>query len=299
MDESRKKVYLATGVNQSYLSKAEPYIETLNRVSNIGSVVVTLDFDAPPEHRQRYPAVRFIRLSSAQVQSPNSNTCLQHGGFLPALDFIGPDDIILFTDADILMQRPFNEREIAFLRSLGADEIGVGYNRCENDYLCEEAGRLKPTLPIEEIRSKYPGIDKLKTYNTGVLVAGRRTYETLYQQYNERWAETDGLFDQYAKQQWLLSYLIQTRFRPRILPDSIHTHGHYPVALRVPGNAGYRFCIGAEPVVLNHFIQHPAEELAHDLTKQNNRLRRRVYRLSAALAVLGGLCLFLILRSFF
>jgi hypothetical protein len=297
MDESRKKIYLATGVNESYLPKADPYIQTLNRVSNVHNVVVTLDFDVSPEYRQRHSSVHFVRLSPSQVQSPSSNSCLQHGGFLPALDFVGPDDLVVFTDADIQMQRPFREEELAILRSFEADEIGVGYNKSENDYLAEEAERLKPRVPIDEIRSKYPGIDTLKTYNTGVVVARRRTYEKLYRKYDERWADVNNLFDQYAKQQWLLSYLIQTQFKPRILPDAIHTHGHYPVALRVPGDAGYRFCIGADPVVLNHNIQHPAEERVHELTKQNNRLRRRVRRLLAALAVVGVVCVFLIVRS--
>ncbi len=297
MEEPRKKVYLATGVNEKYLPRAEPYIRTLNHVCNIESLVVTLDFDVAPDYRQRYPSVRFVRLSSAQVQSPNSNSCLQHGGFLPALDFVAPDDILIFTDADIQMQRPFREEEMAFLRSFEAGEVGVGYNRSKDDFLCEEAGRLLPQVSIDELRSQYPGIDKLKTYNTGVLVASRRTYEKLYGRYNECWADLEGLFGRYAKQQWLLSYLIQTDFKPRILPDSIHTHGHFPVNLRVQGDAGYRFCLGTDPVALNHAIRHPAEDEVHELKRWNGRLRKRLRKMSVALAAIGALCVFLVVRS--
>ena len=164
-----------------------------------------------------YPRIRFLPLSSSQVASPNPNSCMQHGGFLSALSFLRETDIIIYTDADIELQRPLSPNEIELLRGFQDDDVGVGYNESKDDRLSLEALRLKPTVAPEELSTRYPGIDTLLTYNTGVLVANAKTYGRLYDMYNQHWPDFAPVFDHYAKQQWLLSYLVNRHFRPRVL----------------------------------------------------------------------------------
>lgn len=299
MDESKKEIYLVTGVNESYLPKASAYIETMHRNSNVRNIVITLDFEIPEIYREEYRSVRFVKISSDDVKSPNSNSCMQHGGFLSALDFVQDDDIIIYTDSDIKMQRGFSAAELDMLGIFGDDCVGASYNESDSDYLSEEAKRLKPNVSIEQLEAGFPSINKLMTYNTGVVVANYRTYGKLYDLYNRYWEDFKGMFKLAAKQQWLLSYLIGSYFKPKLLPALIHTHGKYPVSLRVKEDAGYRFLIGSEMVVFNHAIRHEAEHLVWRLNKQIRRQQRRVRRLYIALISLAIVCAFLIIRLLF
>ena len=292
-----KEIYLITGINESFLPSARAYIGTMHRNSNVRNVVITLDFEAPKVYREKYSSVKFIEISSAQVKSPNLNLCMQHGGFLAALNFVGESDIIIYTDADIKMQRSFSDAELEMLSSFDDDDIGVGYNESKDDFLSKEAERLKPTISIEALEVKYPGIFELPTYNTGVLVANYSTYSRLYRIYNQHWEDVKGTFEKAAKQQWLLSYLINRHFQPRILPEIIHTHGKYPVERRVKCEAGYKFHIGSELVVFNHTIWHESEALALELTKKVKRQNRHIKRLYIALISLAVVCVVLLIKK--
>ena len=282
-----KGIYLITGANQPFWPRAENYIKTINANSNIQNILITLDFDVEQKDKEKYNKVKFVRLNSSQVKSPNPNKCLQHGGFLSALDFISEEDIIIFTDADIKLQRPFSKTEIDFFRDISDNEIGVNYNRSKTDFLIEEAERLNPSLPISEIERRFPGISSLPTYNTGVIIAKLKTYLQLYNLYNKHWPEYENIFNKDAKQQWLLSYLINKDFKPLILPDLIHTHGKFPVELRVKEETDFKFTIDNKLVALNHYIQHPAEFEASMLNKEIRHLNRRISKLKKTLVLVS------------
>lgn len=302
MDTGKNEIYLVTGLNESYLSKADKYIESMNQNSNVRNIVITLDFEIPKNYQERYSRVRFVKLSSADVKSQNPNSCMQHGGFLSALNFVDPSDIVIYTDADIKVQRAFSNSELDTLCSFCHGDVGVGYNKDENDLLTDEAQNLKPKISLEELNKHYPGIYRLKTFNTGVIVATKKTYERLYELYNEHWESFSKMFNHYAKQQWLLSYLIQKHFSVKILSNLVHTHGHYPVELRVKRGAGYKFCIFSDIVVLNHAIPDEADvvtrELIRKLTRKVRSQSRRIKKLAVALIAVILIWLFLALKSF-
>lgn len=251
-----KPIYLVSGINEVYLPHADKYIETMQQNSNVKNVIITLDFDVPESYREKHDMIRFIRMPSSDVKSANHNSCLQHGGFLPALDFVEDSSVIIFTDSDINIQRPFTDEELLEFNSYTDDCIGVNYNKSDHDFLVEEASRLRQVIDNEEIEKMYPGIRILKTFNTGVVVANYKTYQRLYELYNQVWNNFGGIFKHFARQQWLISYLIQTNdFEIRILPYSLHFHGHYPLNLRVDaGRAKYKFCIDSEIVLFSHKI---------------------------------------------
>lgn len=285
-----KEIYLISGFNRAYLEKAEPYLITMNENSNVHNIIVTLDFDVDAYSKEKYGSIKFVKILSSQVISPNTNTCMQHGGFLDAMKSVEDDAIIVFTDSDINIQRGFTENELTMLRSFSDDEVGVNYCREPAYLLIEEMWLLRPNVSLEKLLSIYPHASELTVFNTGVIVANHRTYKKLYEAYNSQWEAFKGLFDHFAKQQWLLSYLIQTRFRPRILPYTIHSHGcKHPIGLRVDERvANYKFCIGPDVVVLNHKIIHP-------LHKTIKSQRRIIKRLVIAMIVLGIICVCLMI----
>ena len=155
-----------------------------------------------------------------------------------------------------------------------------------------EALKLKPTVAPEELSARYPGIDTLLTYNTGVLVANAKTYGRLYDMYNQHWPDFAPVFDHYAKQQWLLSYLVNRHFRPRVLASTFHTHGHRPVALRVTDDSGYKFCVGPELVLFSHGMFHEARRAE----RRVRDLQKRVWKWRAVSAVLALVCVLLVLK---
>jgi hypothetical protein len=253
MDSTNRSVYVVTACNEGYLKKAITYLDTINRRSNVNNVMVTLDFKADSALIARFPNVRFAEVRSESVRSPNPNGCLQHGGFLTALNDVSEDARIIFTDADIKFQRPFTTAELGMLESFEDGEVGVNYNESDHQTLRDEAASLYPVLPLEDIFARYAGAAEFKTFNTGVIVANFRTYTQLYEAYDAAWNDFTPLFDHYGKQQWLLSYLIQKQFKLRLLPYTLHFHGKKPLHLRTEGHdAGYLFCIDHEPVVFNH-----------------------------------------------
>ena len=96
-----------------------------------------------------------------------------------------------------------------------------------------------------------------------------------------------------AKQQWLLSYLIQIYFEPFLLADEIHTHNHHPINLRVDREYGYKFCIENTPVVFSHHLPSYKDldsfkKENQYLQKINKKLKRRInfYKLTTIIIVI-------------
>lgn len=301
-----KEIYLTAGFNEPYLKKAETYLETVNKNSNVNNVIITLDFDVSPEIRKKYSSIKFIKILSSQVKSPNSNTCMQHGAFLSALNFVKDDAIIIFTDTDIVMQCPFNEANLVFLRSCENGHVYVNYNvtsrNKEKTILLDDVENCQPTVDPNLIISKYPEISKFSLYNTGVIIANYKTYKELYEKYNSYWPEFAPLFDSYIKQQWLLSYIIQKHFTPRDLPYSIHCNAYsLPMVsssetkrwcfIGESSSVGFKFCIGSDVVVFNHHIIHKSKF-------EIRNLKKIIKRLTIAIIVLAFVCVSLIFMIF-
>jgi len=126
--EKNKEIYLIAGFNRAYLEQSETYLATMNDNSKVNNVIMTLDFDIPSSYKERFGSIRFIKIKSSQIKSPNLNTCMQHGGFLEALDFVKDDAVIIYTDTDIKIQRPFNESELQTLISCEDGQVFINFN---------------------------------------------------------------------------------------------------------------------------------------------------------------------------
>jgi len=265
-----KEIYLIAGFNKAYLKKAETYLATMNENSKVNSVIMTLDFDIDYSHKEKFSSIQFVKILSSQIKSPNSNTCMQHGGFLEALDFVKDDAIIIFTDTDMKIQRPFNESELELLTSCEYGQVLVNLNMSDEQTLLDDTKIVSANITTNELTRRYPEFSTFKSYNTGVIIANHKTYKQLYQKYNQYWPDFAPLFDSHVKQQILLSYLIQKHFLLRTLPYTIHSHANcspikkYSSKKRIgyigeEGIAGFKLCIGSEVVVFNHHIKHENE----------------------------------------
>lgn len=293
MTFNKPDIYLTAGFNKGYLQKSMAYLETMNQHSNVNNIIITLDFDIASDLKEKLNNIRFLRIGSEQVKSPNPNTCMQHGGFLEVMDFINDDSTIIFTDTDIVIQRPFNESELNLLRDCKDGDVFVNLNMSEEQTLLKDTEISPPNIEITELTKRYPEISTFKSYNTGVICTNCRTYNQLYEKYNQYWPAFSPLFDAHIKQQFLLAYIIQKHFNLRSLPYTIHSQANSspvkkyssPKRIGYIGEermAGFKLCIGPEVVVFNHHIKHEAELKIKILQKKV----RRQYKIISFLIIL-------------
>ena len=264
-------IYVGTGITENYFSKAQHfyYFDTLNAFAGgyVKAFTILLDYsDAGfAEMEKRFPNIKFIRMSSADVKAMNPNKCLQHGAFIDKLvEECNPnfDHFIIFTDSDITIQRKLEPEEFKLLEE---GKIFVAPNWHDDETLAEELPSLGPLVPLSEFERVFPGYQTMRCFNTGVFGAMQQQWKDIYQRYVDLFPIIDKMFSHYAKQQWLLSYILQKYNFPIHDPVScevkdIHTHGHEPMkAQRIAKNAitqrGPYFYRGEKPLLFAHNLR--------------------------------------------
>ena len=222
------KLILATGSNLNYLHKMTPYLKSIESNSNFDSNYLV--FLGDDELKMKYQKIRICNVYEKDLEVVPSNYCIQHGEFLKSQKMneeTNDNDVIFFTDGDIKIQRPLSEDEIKLFKNFNDDDIYVGYNASPTDTLHDESLRLG----IKNVESELLKLDltKIKVYNTGVLAMNKKTWLKLMNQFIETYSLVDSTFHHYAKQQWLLSLLINTKgYNVYEMPYDIHNHLHYP-----------------------------------------------------------------------
>lgn len=220
------KLVLATGSDKGYYLRILPYLESIQTNSNFDkNYLIYLD-EEPIKSGFKKIKVSHIKMDDCKVI--NQNNCIQHGEFLNSKEMIAlkDEDIICFTDGDIILQRRMSSGELELLRNLGDNDVLVGYNASPDDTLYNEAMRLSYTGAV------VPGLTdidlrKIKVYNTGVLTMNKKTWWSVYKKYLEYWDRVDSMFTHYAKQQWLLSLIVNTMgYNVIEMSYQMHSHGH-------------------------------------------------------------------------
>jgi len=239
------KLILATGSDDAYLDKIMPYLNSIENNSNFDlNFLIYLGHD---DVNLTCKKIKTLKISSSIIESPNKNNCMQHGEFIKSDGFdelVADDDIVFFTDGDIILQRNLTEEELNKFRKLKDGDVFVGYNASPIDTLKDELARLYPVGILTRIFGILPkkfrtDLSKIKIYNTGVLVMNKRTWKSLLIEYHKLFPEVDRLLRHYAKQQWLLSFIVGTmNFNIIEMGYEIHNHRHYPspVGTRVDAN---------------------------------------------------------------
>lgn len=224
------KVVLATGSDERYLIKIKPYLKSIQSNSNFDLNYLVFVSDIGGELNLPYDKLKIGNLPLSSFRAPNTINCAQHGDFLYCNELdedTDDDDIIIYTDGDIIIQRPLHDHEIDFLKGMKDGDVYVGYNASPTDTLEDEAGRLGRTGVVhDEFKVKWT---KHKIYNTGVLAMNKRTWKRVIDEYSELYPKVDEMFNHYAKQQWLLCFIFATKGYNIIeMPYHVHNHRHYP-----------------------------------------------------------------------
>lgn len=222
------KLILSTGSDIHYLPKIQPYLDSIEHNSNFDENYLILVDDGDVNfHREK---IKLIKFPISNVKCLNSVKCIQHGEFILNDFFIkySDNDVICFTDGDIILQRSLTNEELNFLRNLKNGDVFVGYNASPTDTLLDESHRLGHN-GTNHLEFEY-NWSKIKVYNTGVLVMNKITWTNLVNEYITLYPLVDSMFSHYAKQQWLISFIINTREYFNVIEMSydLHNHRHYP-----------------------------------------------------------------------
>jgi hypothetical protein len=216
-----------------YKDKAKPYLESLVK-SGITPTHLTVDWT--PTSDASITGVEYVPISSGSFLAPSPINCLQHGDFLSRVP--ADRDVIVFTDCDIVCQRPLYESEQWQLEVIKEGQVWCSHNNGEGDSLLHEAIRLQPYKTLDEVFTTFKGSRHpmyMPIYNTGVLAMHKKTYQMVFENYRTNWPKIDGLMKGYAKQQWLLSYLFtEMGLDVRIWDESFHSHGCFNTVRPVP-----------------------------------------------------------------
>lgn len=222
------KLVLATGSDEKYINKIKKYLNSIDDNSNfdLNLLIYLGDNEINIDNN-----VRVLKLSPSKYIHKNSINCLQHGEFIKADgfdDLISDDDVIVFTDGDMILQRNLSEDELMRFRNLKHNDVFIGYNESIDDNLMKEYERLLPTGYVSDIFKI--DLSKIKCYNSGVIGATKSTFKKLLQFYGELYGDIDKMMRYYSKQQWLISFIIGSKFFNVIEMDyDIHNHTHHGV----------------------------------------------------------------------
>ena len=226
---------IITAANPRYYGAIQPYIDSLNRYSQIPVTLVCVTNNILYGGTILNPA-KPVRLSPADnYGAPVETECPQHGAWLQAVD--GPEDeVCIFTDGDIILQRAFTDSEMDWLANWPADAVGMGYNSGPAETLAVEAGRLFPRVTLEALAAVFGDLSR-PCYNIAVFIARRATFRRIYEQYKRGWLTVTDAFGHPARQQWLVVHSVHTLGLPVIVtPYSFHANGHYGI----PPGCNYR-----------------------------------------------------------
>lgn len=213
---------LITACNEGYYRRMIPYLTSLNQHWELAKTLVTVGFD--PEHC----LTDHVYLSRQQnVGAPYETESPQHGAFLQVID--GPDDeTLIFTDGDIVLQRPLTIAELTWLDNLSG--VCCGWNSGPTETLQVEAARLYPRVTPMELLARMGELVNRSCYNIGVIAAKRGTWRKIYEAYMPLWRTVTDAFGHPARQQWLVNYVIHKLDIPvRLMPYSLHANGHYGI----------------------------------------------------------------------
>lgn len=240
-------IRLVTHATRSWIPRAAPYLESLNKNWPGEVWFMTVDSDAPAEFMARWPRVQTVRVPTV-AGAPEYSHSLQHGAFI---DYVpGEDnDVLLHSDLDVVMQRTPTQSEYNMLAKLPADTVACSWNSGPSETLAVEAGRLFPRVDVAAVFGdlSHP------SYNIGVAAARRSTWERVHDCYMERWEDALSVFAAPQRQQWLVSWSIAALgLAVKILPYAVHVHGCYdlPAGASVNGTANYN----GEPVLFRHHL---------------------------------------------
>lgn len=197
--------------NQEYYTKAKIYFESLVKNWTGRVCILCIDFDPAKKYPNfEYGSCDAEKLPSYRHGWPANRdffVCCEGGDFFEYFSF-EPNELIIHTDADMIMQRSMSPNERALLESFNLGDIGMSASAKPFPTLREEYFRLRPKRNYLKANKDFPGRwGAIPLYCTGVIIARAETYKAIGEQYLKQIDTMVANFDHHAAGQWLWSWL--------------------------------------------------------------------------------------------
>lgn len=246
---------LVTAANRPYMDRIAPYLHTIAAYGGAFDrrvlVTVGCQVEMPAELSGTgfASAIEATPLPAAQAQGHTGNSCIQQGCFLEVLG-AADNDVIVFTDGDVRMQRGLSDAEQAWMRAIPPGTIALGWNGGPHDTLMDEATRIS----LDETgQAPFRGWLHRKVYNVGVIICRVATYRTLYSSYLAHWSTFAPHTPHYAANQFLMCAVVaQLGMCVWELPLSVHTHGCFGLPAGVAEDAAGDFWVDTARALFRH-----------------------------------------------
>ena len=220
-------IRLATGITPNYLPRARPYLGSLS-ICNVDTSVFAVNFMACDE--KKLYGIRAIPVDYALASLPLPKFMLQTGGFTQfAPSDWADDDVVIFTDSDAILQRPFTPKELEEFANWPEMTFGAAYNLPNvPQTLLDESTRIFPKVGPAIINERLPGLAAMTCLNFGFVVARLSAWRILLSETIKLWPTVNACFDNPARVQFCALYAIQRSVGLKLVELSplLHAHGH-------------------------------------------------------------------------
>jgi hypothetical protein len=240
---------LVTAANGPYMVRIAPYLHTIAQHGQAFDRRVLVSVGCAVQMPDELGGIDTIPLPASLALGHTGNFCIQQGCFLDVLGATD-DDVIVFTDGDVLMQRTPTVDELAWMRAIPPDTIALAWNAGPGDTLYHEAERI---ALAPGGRAMFTDWLHYPVYNVGVIICRASTYAAIYACYMEQWPEFSPHTPHYAANQFLMCAAIAQLGLPVwTMHPTVHSHGCFGLPTWATASDDGSLMVAGTPVLFRH-----------------------------------------------
>lgn len=227
------KIFLCTAADTHYFNNPmfrdclESYSKNTEKVNKFVFLVDNNDSDVNTFGVNK----KFINWQN--IKSKNRNKCIQHGEFVNFFEECDDDDVIIFTDGDIILQREFSDDEIELIKNIPENTFLANYNYKFESTLEDINSVADLNILLSFLKRNYDierqDLLDYKEMNTGVLIGRKKDFFALSELYQKHFDEISRIIDGIHCQQYLINVIINKYFNYIPLDYTFHSHAHHSI----------------------------------------------------------------------
>lgn len=247
-------INIVVACDEAYYKKAEILFNSLdNNAKHCRKQILCIGFETK---RKGYETatVKIEDLKSYRKGFPNNRPfyiCAEGGEFLDYFDY-DDNDIIIHIDADMVMQREFNDYEKEIIDNIEHEEIYATLTSKPSTSLREEFWRLKPKVGYTTAKKYYKDVNwSTPIFCAGLIMCTAKTYRNvIYKNYLSEVNSMIEIFDHHAAGQWLMNYVCNKYGITLIINQSFHCGSWFlDIDTEINNNKLY---VNNEEILFNH-----------------------------------------------
>lgn len=225
-------IYIGTSITLNMLGNHTDYLDSIQKHSNFRNFVLCCGFN--PEKfglSQKYPKINFKEISLEKIKTRAQNgwpenrpgfLTLQSGEFIDYLD-LDNDDIVIFTDYDITMQRDFSDAELKLINNINNETFLMQWDSFPTTNLYDYFPALAPKKKPDEWQNDFSiSLKEMNSFNTGVLVARVSAYRKLWSEFKKLTEKMTSYFSRHAAVQFIDCFIIQRDMKAEKMQEDMH-----------------------------------------------------------------------------